>query len=286
MSAYNKESAHKREPIEMLLGGYSYGSLIVARLPPIRDIIERLESAERGNIASEIILRARALARRTRQNLSDKPSTRRGWAMNSGNGSPQSQSHFRDSPTTLGGGEAGSSERKQSHESKRSGDIIRQLPRRVKNHIHRPSSSSQRQTDDSQESRSEIQPTRTRPDAFVRYLLISPVLLPMTNRLAPPGISFSASRSNAPWQATSEEGFGMPLIRAPTLSIFGSGDSFTSSTRLQRWAAGLEKDAAGDFEWTQIDNAGHFWREPGVLRALQGKIAAWIGAEAEIKPNS
>ena len=48
--------------ITLLLSGYSYGSLILSRLPPISEILTRFENAPHGTTAAEIILRSYRLA--------------------------------------------------------------------------------------------------------------------------------------------------------------------------------------------------------------------------------
>src|ERR1700712_3115194 len=59
--------ALNEEPIRLLLGGYSYGSLVLARLPSPQTIIARFQGAAIGTAAAEIILRARMLAKQTLQ---------------------------------------------------------------------------------------------------------------------------------------------------------------------------------------------------------------------------
>ena len=268
--------------MDFVLGGYSYGSLVLARLPPIRTIIGRFESAEVGSAAAEIILRARTLSRQTNQATSHQvfPSTTKDPAVSSDRASPESSSRSRASPVTVGGEESDSSERRRSRDSRRSSDLVRNLPQRVKTRIRSASRNGQKALSDHQRSNSDMGASHSLA-VHARYFLVSPVLLPMTDRLAPPGLPFAISRSSTPVRATPDSGSSMPMVDNPTLAIFGSKDSFTSGTRLQHWAARLETEAAGHFQWTQIDSAGHFWREPGVLRDLQTRLVDWIENETQ-----
>ena len=68
------------QPMEVVLGGFSYGALVLARLPPVKEIVERFKCVQVGTSAAEVILRARALARQSRSEFEDRttPTSPRG----------------------------------------------------------------------------------------------------------------------------------------------------------------------------------------------------------------
>ena len=72
--------SHPSQPrsMELLLGGFSYGALILARLPPIGAVMKRFNRAEAGTAAADVLLRARNLAHKTRTTLQSVSSTS-GW---------------------------------------------------------------------------------------------------------------------------------------------------------------------------------------------------------------
>jgi pimeloyl-ACP methyl ester carboxylesterase len=72
---------------------------------------------------------------------------------------------------------------------------------------------------------------------------------------------------------------GTLFLEDPTLVIFGSTDGFTSARRLRGWAEKMSKDTSSKFEWHEVDGAGHFWREAGVMQDLQEKVAIWVKAQ-------
>lgn len=115
----------------------------------------------------------------------------------------------------------------------------------------------------------------------VRYLVISPVLLPFTQMLCPPGPPSMMAALRRP--SNSDSGAVAQLLQNPTLAVFGSTDVFTSAKRLKRWAQNMEKDSDSNFEWHEIEKAGHFWREQGVMQALQEKVTGWIKSQSDTK---
>lgn len=105
----------------------------------------------------------------------------------------------------------------------------------------------------------------------LRYLLISPVLVPFTRTLLPPGLPFTAGFADASLSQS-----GVLSLRFPTFVAFGSLDTFTSSKKLRQWAEKLAEDSDGSVKWEQIEGAGHFWREKGVMKTLQMNVKMWL----------
>lgn len=271
-----------KQQTALLLGGYSYGSLILARLRPIENTIQRFQSAEVGSAAAEIILRARKLGRETIRSIEElySPSSPRGRQLQPPNSATSPTKRIGASPITMGGEETDPSTRRRSRDSRRSLDVIRksvEMPRRVKDRIRRHSTHREEDaTSKGIETPKSATPSSTYdvPQVLVRYLVISPVLLPFTHTLCPPGppsAMFSLKKA-----ASSEGTPSIQFLHSPTLAIFGSVDVFTSSRRLRTWAERQSKASDSSFEWHEIEGAGHFWREDGTMQSLQQKIASWV----------
>ncbi|KAI6791624.1 hypothetical protein KC332_g15914 [Hortaea werneckii] len=263
-------------PLQIILGGYSYGSLVLARVPPPEAITQRLREATTGTAAYEIMIRARRLAERTWEATQEAVENS---VRGRGQGSARSTPPARSFPLTMGGEETDSSERRRSRESKRALSIARksaQLPHRIKVHSREHSEKKSRLPHDPQHSEDDVfgegQDRAEEQAVNPKYLLISPVLLPLTTLLCPPGPSIPfvgmARHSGA-------ENGGYSFTKHNTLALFGTADVFTSSKRLQTWA---EKQKASNphFEWKEIEDAGHFWHEEGAMEALEGRIASWV----------
>lgn len=309
--------------LELLLAGYSFASLVLCRLPAVFTILNRFKSAENGTAATEIFLRARTLATQHRKTIATR--LQRGRRPSST--SPSKPAHWRNPSHVILGGEesdlASSRRRHSRGDSRGSCEAIRELPRTIKSRMHRPRSgqfhlrtSSDREQEQqhntiSSEPQKQLQQQRQRQPISIRYLLISPVLIPLSTTLVPPGIPFisATATATAGGGGTSLEteekstAAGVFSLQYPTLIAFGSSDTFTSSKKLCQWAERLAKDSAAvaaatttaattatnttttattphpvgaKVEWTQIDGAGHFWREGGVMRELQGNIREWV----------
>lgn len=308
--------------LELLLAGYSFASLVLCRLPAVFTILNRFKSAENGTAATEIFLRARTLAIQHRKTIATR--LQRGRRPSST--SPSKPAHWRNPSHVILGGEeselASSRRRHSRGDSRGSFEAIRELPRTIKSHMHRPRSgqfhlrtSSDREQEqqhntisgEPQKQLHQQQLQQQRQPISIRYLLISPVLIPLSTTLVPPGIPFisaTATATAAGGGGTSLEteekstAAGVFSLQYPTLIAFGSSDTFTSSKKLCQWAERLAKDSAAvaalatpattnttataphpvdaKVEWTQIDGAGHFWREGGVMRELQGNIREWV----------
>lgn len=311
--------------LELLLAGYSFASLVLCRLPAVFTILNRFKSAENGTAATEIFLRARTLATQHRKTIATR--LQRGRRPSST--SPSKPAHWRNPSHVILGGEesdlASSRRRHSRGDSRGSCEAIRELPRTIKSRMHRPRSgqfhlrtSSDREQEqqhntissEPQKQLHQQQLQQQRQPISIRYLLISPVLIPLSTTLVPPGIPFisataittTAAGGGGGTSLETEEkstAAGVFSLQYPTLIAFGSSDTFTSSKKLCQWAERLAKDSAAvatttpttvatnttattphpvdaKVEWTQIDGAGHFWREGGVMRELQGTIREWV----------
>ncbi|KAG8630873.1 hypothetical protein KVT40_000013 [Elsinoe batatas] len=288
--------------VELVLGGYSYGSLILSLLPSVEDILAHFASPEEGTAAAEIKLRAERLAEETlraehaaeenslrgRERL--KPSDALGGAHGRGG-------------IVVGGEETPRGVRRRSqdqhshlHGSRGSLEHARQsldqVPRRVKRVVQRVGSG--RLERHGQEGGVEHGEGQGQGALVVRprYLLISPLLPPISGFLS---MSFSSMlpRRLGGWiHGSGDKGEGDPgqamFTSHPTLAIFGSEDGFTGGDRLVSWSNKMQgeagkpgKDDAGksqesEFEYLLVEEAGHFWREEGVENIMRRRIEEWI----------
>jgi pimeloyl-ACP methyl ester carboxylesterase len=111
------------------------------------------------------------------------------------------------------------------------------------------------------------------PSVRVLYLLISPVLPPLAHTLVPP-VSWTG------FKGAIDKSTGVGSMKYPTLAVWGSIDSFTSSRRLKAWAERLSKAGPATFKWTEFEGAGHFWREQGVMKLMMEGIKSWVREHA------
>ncbi|KAH9822952.1 hypothetical protein Tdes44962_MAKER00780 [Teratosphaeria destructans] len=254
--------ADGHEMLEILLAGYSYG--------------RGAWDSRRGDYSEGADVAKQMLEALAGQADSSRGRPSRAGAIGAASSWPK------PSPVTVGGEETPATDRRRSRDSRRSVDFVRrsvEAPGRIKQHLRKHS--------DERAMRARPQSLRPRtanavvrkvgPRVTARYLVISPVLLPIpfTTILAPPGVpgmSFGHRRV-----APEDHAAGMVFTRHPTLVMFGTKDAFTSDKQLRLWAGKLQKASkVNEFRWKQIQDAGHFWREEGAMRRLQDVVASWV----------
>ncbi|KAJ9643913.1 hypothetical protein H2201_006546 [Coniosporium apollinis] len=238
------------QPIKLILGGYSYGSLTTTHLPATSTLLQRFVNPEPGTAAAEILLRARVLADQTSTELSAS-ATQRGRS-------------FRRSrqSLTIGGEETPPDIRRRSREtSRRSLDVPRSL--KVFGRKASDRSCTPTPADDAVEEEDHAKDV---PDVSTAYLLISPILPPTSTLIAP-------SLAKAP---PGEQN----ITRRPTLIVYGDKDSFASAKKMRKWVEELKKEAGWLLWTTEVHGAGHFWREDGVERELRDAVREWASAVA------
>lgn len=246
-------STHDDEPPIVVLGGYSYGSLILRHLPPVPTMLQPFSAPVAGTAADEIVLRARRLADQSNLawiNLA-RDETRVRRKSRAGNESRP--------PVTLGGEETSPEKRRSSRDVQRSlesGTIrtrLRSLShRRREGHepILRPETKSA---------------TVTMPD--VRYLLVSPLTPPISTLAAPALIHRFWSRSKDDHQDV--------VGKHISLAIYGDQDAFTSAKRIRDWSEQLKAEPASRFTSVEVMGAGHFWIESDVEVTLRTALKNW-----------
>ncbi|KAF2210881.1 hypothetical protein CERZMDRAFT_44642 [Cercospora zeae-maydis SCOH1-5] len=270
-------------PIELLLAGYSFGSLILSRLPGVPAILERFETAERGTAASEIFMRARTLAKQTKQSIGVAQSPSSSKTVRGRQLRPHDSPTKWQSSVAVGGDELDAAERRRSRDSRTSVDVIRDVPHNIKHHMRRHSEHSRGpfldRVSDAPASTSHHAKCNKGIATVVRYLMVSPVLVPFSTTLLSPGLPFTEGSS-------SDEETGVLSLAHPTLIVFGTLDTFTASRKLRMWAEKLQKNSPeGKVRWVQVDGAGHFWRERGVMKVLRSDVQAWLRSDAASDAN-
>lgn len=227
--------------VALLLAGYSYGSLVASRLPATETGIVPLLGGEGSDFA--VAVRAA------------RESARRWW-----------DSH--------GGGRTS-----YSGSTKGRAEVLTAVEEGT------PSSPS-----------SETQ-AGERCRVVSRYLLISPLLPPVSSFL----LGFG-SGSWAGWakglvgmghhhhhrhqrhggQAAVDGagdgsgGFGIEESGVPVLVVYGDGDTFTGVKKYRRWRERM-MGASTSWSGVEVEGAGHFWHEEGVMEELEGAVRTWVG---------
>lgn len=251
------------EPITLVLGGYSYGSLIVTNLPPTPEILAIFRKPSKW--VSEILLRARELALQTNTSLLET----RGRVPDI---SPSGRQHKRQSSSQhsiIYGGNDDPSPADRHIDPIHKGHEIQTRIKNVIHRNHKPSPWTTSHTSNSSEDITELIPAL--PHIFSHYLLVSPLLPPLSNflSLSTPSLTFWRHHDHTPYI----------LIRHPTLIVYGTKDIFTSSTKLDVWCNKMDTLATqnkGNFRWKKVESASHFWREKGVEEELRKSVREWV----------
>lgn len=263
-----------RQSIIIILGGYSYGSLLASHLPTIDVILERYGKIAKGSAEAEIRLRAQTLSTQWNKEAHNHCVAERGRASLKSLKPPGSSS--RSLGIVFGGEESEPGSRRSSRDSKRSLEFIRRSVDRSKRKLD--SRTFDNGINDEGEEHLELSKT---PEIQASYLLISPLLPPVS--LFATMFSRFSNTSAEKDDALSSHGkrqalasLNEPLVNHPTLAIYGDKDFFTSPKKLRRWAEGLVEKPNSLFRFKEIRGAGHFWQEEGVDIQMRACIKEWL----------
>jgi alpha/beta superfamily hydrolase len=255
-SEQSSDSVKLDDPILIVLGGYSYGSLITTHLPEPSEIIKTFAAPVEGTAVAEVKCRAENLAGQMNEQIRVLGAAR----IHHGN-----SVHKRGHTLSVGGEETSPEKRRRSTEircstdTRRSLDIPRTLSQfRKKSHeIKRPSTPPM--------------PTVIEadlPKIEHAYLLISPLLPPISTLTA---LSLKHSQ-----QEDCER-----FSRVHSLAVFGNDDIFTSVKKLRKWTQEISSRPDSKFRSVEIEGAGHFWHDHQTQKQLRIAVKEWVGEISE-----
>lgn len=249
-------SERKDSPV-VILGGYSYGSLILKNLPPVPTILQPFASPLPGSAADEILLRAHKLADQSSQEWAtvareEVQAKKRGR-----------KAHDAKPSLTMGGEETSPEKRRSSRDVRRSleGGASLRIKTRLRSLSHRGREDGSPATPPEEPKGHNI----VVPE--VRYLLISP-LTPPISTLAAPALGHKF------WHK-SRDGAQDVVGMHPSLAIYGDQDMFTSAKKVRDWEEHLKRASASQLVGVEVPGAGHFWHEHGAEDQLIDALVNW-----------
>lgn len=246
----------------LILGGYSYGSLITTHLPLYEAILERFAHVSQGTAEAEIRLRASSLAMQWNRDAQMHCEINRGRSLKapSAHGSSPSSSMA----LAMGGEECEPGARRSSRDSRRSLDGVRRSLERSHIHIGRRISG---EVPTVLETARPLKPVHLKSPRIC-FLLVSPLL--------PPISSLATFFSHSSKSRSTETAFDQTLANHPTLAIYGSRDFFTSQKKLRGWALAVRRRPSSLFRFHEVPGAGHFWREHDAEEEVRRHVRKWV----------
>lgn len=273
--------------ITLILGGYSYGSLLTSHLPAASVMLDRFAHAPGGTPEAKIWSQARDMAaqwdRSAGQHVGDglarspaRPSGSDGFLLSMGGESPGSEG-----------------QRPSIESSGKRFDFVRSSFERPRTRLARrePRGGLQRQPSTAVR-KSTASSIHDGGDNIiisqVCYLLISPLLPPislfatMFAKLDDPSHTMHPSSRLSHNSLTPSE---RTLVSHPTLAVYGTRDFFCSHRKLGKWAEKLTQEPGSEFRSCEVVGAGHFWSEAGVEKELRGRIREWLHDVMDWRPG-
>lgn len=254
----------------LLLGGYSYGSMMTAHLPPFQTICKILVNASDGSAEREIQLRAGELAQ-----------AYLGWCesrQNRGRSSLRGLESASALNTSFGGYESAQASSRISRDTSRISidkERVRHSIDRVRQRLGSRGNHSSDDEDRVIGVRRSIGQSIT---PHLTYLLISP-LLGAVSSFATMFSSLSFERRDRNATASRDA----PSVRiedvlseSPSLVIFGSDDHFTSSRKVRDWCESIKRKPSSRMLYEEVEGTGHFWQNNDVNHQLSRIVTSWL----------
>lgn len=264
VSAYLARARHHdstdRTPL-LLLGGYSYGSMIASHLPTVDVLVEILGKSQPGSPEHEVTTRAIELAQVVTGYFETHTPT---------NTPATSSPAPRKVDATIGGSQ--SLKNNNNPDTSHFGHLhMRTSIDRVRRKLCKT------EYDPSQEMH-DISPSQhniVSPE--LAYLLVSPLLGPVSSLAA----AFSILRFER-YDRKSTCARDTPVIdpqkvlgAATSFVVFGGHDQFTSSRKVRKWCEAIAmKDSK--FEFREVADASHFWFEENSSTELEKAVSSWL----------
>ncbi|KIW72111.1 hypothetical protein PV04_00331 [Phialophora macrospora] len=263
-----EEQPSRNGPPQLVLGGYSYGSMIASHLPSMSVVVNLLQSAAPDSAETEIKHRAEELSRDARAyfEIYSAPTT---LTVRMSPGKSREQTRKPKPGVVMGGYESGRISRENSRKSvdaERIRESLDKLRRKIGSRPNSPSPSSTAPASEPVTS----PPAQSAPTMSpgVAYLIVSPIL----SMAASFTTMFSKLRfvvKGHPTVFSSEREFHQLTVH-PCCCLYGNKDVFTSVRKLQRWTEELKSRPGSRFMAIEAD-AGHFWHEAdGIVQFKQG----------------
>lgn len=250
----------------VILGGYSYGSMIASHVPTVGVVLSLFQDAQKDSFAAAI--RSRAYQCSAHCNSSFQTELR-----------PQTPDRTRPSsrprsplPVVLGQSPSSQKERKVSLEG------VRRSLDRAKQKINLGSRSSDVGSQERRTVVTEKPPTQM---PRISYLLVSPILPPISQFLT---LFSKISLSSTVSSGTSAQGVPIPAVKAeeqlsahPTLIIYGDNDNFTAADKIEKWCEDIANTAGSRIHVQEVEGAGHFWHDQRAKAQMKATIRTWLG---------
>ena len=235
----------------LIVGGYSYGSLVVTHLPPLAAVLAPFAQPAEGTAAAEIRLRAAHLAGTWNEECATR---RRGRA------------------GAVHGGEEGEPGARRSRESSRRS--VEGLRRSVERTREKFSQGRHRSNEATTETKGlEVADIRL---SLAAYLLVSPLLPPVSSFLTMFARHKPSPRKPKEETPEADSGCGeVEVAKHPTLVVHGDDDLFTSSKKLRKWTVELAAWPGSQLRSVEVPDAGHFWHDPEAQRQLVEAVDSW-----------
>lgn len=248
----------------LLLGGYSYGSMITSYVPAIEVVQKILDQAEEGSAEYEIKERADKLGQ-----------TFLGYCETRDRRGRHKPSALSTTHATFGGYESAAASTKIRRESSRhSVDVerVRRSVDRVRRRLSRGGS-------DEVDTHSYVVESSAKnilnPETV--YLIISPLFGAVSN-FATMFSSLKFERRDRNSTAARNVAIADPdqrFCHSTSLVVFGTHDHFTSSRKTRDWCERLKRSDAR-FDFCEINDAGHFWHDEKLEVQLLAAVKEWL----------
>ncbi|KAI1261448.1 Alpha/Beta hydrolase protein [Xylariaceae sp. FL1019] len=265
-SASSDSTAERRTPT-LLFAGYSYGAMIVTRLPPTGLVFSRFETPVIHTAAADIRLRAQHLAEQQSELRALSPK------------SPRSSLGMR-----VGGQDGHDRHEREVHGEEKIKREVKDLLQRSKIVLRKKGPSKEKGVEETEHCLERLEGLEFR----AAYLLVSPPVGIVSNLAT---MSFGK-----PGQGVMGGMFGdfgrdgveerdEKFVSSDTLCVYGSHDGFISHRKMRNWSKRLAGGEATRWRAVEVAGAGHFWVEAGAMGHLRdsvGTFASEVGGHGEM----